>query len=229
MRRWLIAGAVAVLALALAGVALAQFSQTSVITLTAHKAGQSTGIKADIHSSDPTAPGAKPKGATKLVISFPTGTKFNLSTTLVKPCTLTNAQLTALGGTTCPKSSEIGTGSAIANAAPLPGLGAIKGSVTAFVRNHSTIALVVTTKIAAPELILATVSGPRLTIPIPIQHVSGISIVLTLLKLNVPALGTGAKALITAGSCVTHTFAVTSHFVYADHSTLDKTSSSSCS
>ena len=51
MRRWPIIAAVTVLALALASVAMAQFTQTSIITLTAHKAGKSSGIVANIESS----------------------------------------------------------------------------------------------------------------------------------------------------------------------------------
>ena len=90
MRKWPIIAAVTVLALALAGVAMAQFSQTSNITLTAHKGGKSSGIVANIQSSDPTAPGGKPKAATHLVITFPAGTKFNFGTKLIKPCTLSN-------------------------------------------------------------------------------------------------------------------------------------------
>jgi hypothetical protein len=229
MRRWSIAAAVGVLALALASAALAQFSQTSKVTLTAHKAGQSTGIKADIYSSDPTAPGGKPKGATEVLISLPVNTRFNLATKLIKPCTLTTKRLESPGGPTCPRSSQIGTGSAVANASPLTGLSKINGSVTAYVRNSSTIILVVSTTIATPEVIVATVSGARLTISVPVEREAGISIVLTLLKLNVPALGSGGDALITAGKCVAHSFTAKSHFVYTDHSTLDLNSSSPCS
>jgi hypothetical protein len=71
MRKWITTTAVAVLALALASVALAKFSQVANVTLTAHKGGQSTGINANLHSSDATAIGQKPKSAAELVITFP--------------------------------------------------------------------------------------------------------------------------------------------------------------
>ena len=76
-----------------------RFNQVSKITLTAKKAGQSSGIKADVHSTDPAAPGQKPKAAQRLVITFPAGTKFNFGR--VKPCTLSHKQLTTVGCTTC--------------------------------------------------------------------------------------------------------------------------------
>lgn len=226
MRRLLISGAVGLLTLTLAGVALAQFSQTSTITLSAHRAGQSSGITAAVHSSDPSAPGGRPKAATLLVVTLPTATRFNLGTSLVKPCKLTDAQLEVLGST-CPASSQIGSGSAVANAAPTL-LIPIDASVKAYVRNSRTVILHVVTSIAPPIVIQATVSGPKLTIPIPTKS-SGISLVLTSLRLKLPALGAGRNALITAGRCVAHRFTVTSHFVYADHSTLELTSWSSCS
>ena len=84
------------------------------IVLTAAHAGKSTGIKADIRST--TSPGEAPKAAKLLVITFPAGTKFALST--VKPCKLSDGQLTA--GKSCTAKSLIGTGSATASAFPLP-------------------------------------------------------------------------------------------------------------
>ena len=119
MRKWITTIAVAVLALALAGVALAKFSQVAKITLTAHKAGQSTGINADIHSSDPAALGQKPRAATKLVHHVPGGTKFNLRTPLRTSCTLTDRQLSDQFGPSCPSKSLIGTGTAGVNAMPI--------------------------------------------------------------------------------------------------------------
>jgi hypothetical protein len=71
MRRLPIAIAVVLAGLWLAAVALAAFHQSAAITLTTHTAGRSTGIVAALHSSDPTAPGAKPKSPTKVTIAFP--------------------------------------------------------------------------------------------------------------------------------------------------------------
>ncbi len=228
MRKWAITAVVAGLALALAGVALAtaSFSQVANITLTAKKAGQSSGIKADVHSTDPAAPGQKPKAAKNLVITFPAGTKFNFGR--VKACTLSDKQLTTVGGPTCPSSSKVGTGSAIANAKPLP-FGTVHAQVTSYVRNSKTVILHVTTPIAPPQVIIETVSGTKLTIPVPVQKINGVAIVLSSLKLNIPALGSGSRALITAGKCVSKKFVVKTHFSYVDNSKLDVTSTSPCS
>jgi hypothetical protein len=78
-------------------------------------------------------------------------------------------------------------------------------------------------------IIHATAAGPKLTIPVPTPVVSTIKVVLVSLKLNVPAKGSGTKALITAGKCTAHKFPVKTHFVYVDGSTFDATSSSACS
>src|SRR5690348_7736530 len=101
MRKLTIAAATVALTLVAAGAALA-FTQSSNIFLTATKAGQSTGIKADLHSvSDP---GTAPKAAKQIRIQFPAGTKFSLGR--VKACTLSDKQLQA--GKSCPAASGIG-------------------------------------------------------------------------------------------------------------------------
>ena len=163
------------------------------------------------------------------MITFPAGTKFNFGTKLIKPCKLTTKQLETLGGPTCPKSSKIGTGSAVANASPVLAV-PINASVTSYVRSKSTVVLQVVThpEIAPPIVILETVSGSKLSIPVPTSS-SGISLVLTSLKLNIPALGSGKTALVTTGKCVAGKYAVKSNFVYADGSTDAITSSSRCS
>ena len=97
MRKLVAIAAAAALSLVFAGVALADFTQTSNIVLTATHAGKSTGIKADIHST--TSPGEAPKAAKLLVVAFPAGTKFALSN--VKPCKPSDGQLTA--GKSCPR------------------------------------------------------------------------------------------------------------------------------
>jgi hypothetical protein len=229
MRRWSIAAAVAILALTLAGVAIAtdQFKQVSNITLTGHSAGKTTGIASNVYSVDPAAPGHKPKAAKQLTITFPSGTKFNLGA--VKRCTLSDKQLTDVKVTKCPSATQIGSGSATANAAPLPGLSALKLSVGAYVRDSRTMLLQVITKGVPPVLIKSTVSGTKLKIPIPQQKVNGIAVVLTALKLNVGAHGSGSHALITAGKCTGGKFVVKSHFSYVDGSTYDTSSSSNCS
>jgi hypothetical protein len=71
MGRATLTAGVTVLTLALASIAVAAsatvatFTQVANVTLTRHTADRSTGIKADISSSDPAAPGQKPKSASQ--------------------------------------------------------------------------------------------------------------------------------------------------------------------
>jgi hypothetical protein len=226
MRKLVTVSVVGLLSLVLAGAALAAFTQTSTITLTAHKAGQTTGIKANVSSSDPSVP--QPKAATQLVVTFPSKTKFNLGTTLVTACKLSDTQLAA--GAACPGKSLIGTGSAVANAYPL--LTSVPATVKSYVSGSKSMVMVATANVLGATMrtiIHATVSGSKLTIPVPTPVVSSIKVVLVSLKLNVPAKGRGKTALITAGKCSAHKFVVKSHFTYADGSTFNTTSSSTCS
>lgn len=231
MRKTTAATAILVLVLATAGAALAAFSQYAKVSFTAKKAGQSTGLVSDLHSSDPTAPGGKPKAARNVVMTFPSGTKFNLGTSLVTRCTLSDKQLANQFGPSCPKKSLIGTGKAVANASPL--VAKVDANVTAYVRSAKQMVLVVkpTNPALASQInvIHADVSGSKLTIPIPPIKAAGISVVLTSLKLTVPKVGSGGRALITAGRCVRKQFVVTVNLTYADHSKYVAKSTSPCS
>jgi hypothetical protein len=234
MRRLPVAVATVLAALWLAAVALAAFHQTAAITLTTHAAGRSTGIVAALHSSDPTAPGAKPKSTTRVAITFPRGTRFNLRTSLVAMCRLTDKQLTTPFGPACPAKSQIGSGTAQANASPLQQ--AVNAGVTAYVHSAGQILLVLTPSLpgAAPIIIHATVSGSMLTMAVPqvvlgkAHGFAGITAVLMSLELRIPPLGHGHDALILAGRCTAHQFVVTSRFVYADSSRLKLRRASSC-
>jgi hypothetical protein len=199
------------------------------------RGGKSTGINADLHSSDPTAPGQKPKSAKTLTITFPAATRFNFTTHLVTTCTLTDTQLTAAFGPSCPRNTKLGTGSAVANASPLAQT--VKAHVRAYVGAANEILIVITpTSLpGAPTIVVrATVSGSKLTIPVPqlvrgkSKGFSGVTVVLVSVNLNVPALGSGRSALITAGRCTEHKFLVTEPLVYRDHGTLALPSSSAC-
>lgn len=236
MRKSISLAAVPVAALATAGVALAQFSQVARVGLTAHRAGQSTGITADLHSSDPTAPGQKPTAATRVTITFPAGTRFNLATPLRTTCTLTDAQLRNQFGPSCPSRSRIGTGTAVANAAPT--VSTVTSRVAAYISGGRTIVLVAKPTLGAfaSQIVVlrASVSGARLTLPVPTMVVGkapgfpGVKVVLVGLKLRVPALGAGRSALLTAGRCNARRFVIRTSFAYADHSALNLTSTSPC-
>lgn len=234
MRRRLFAVIVTAAALSSTGVALAAFAQTANVTLTTHTAGQSTGIFAAMRASDPTAPGAKPKALARLVITFPAHTTFNLATALVSPCRLTDKQLTTPFGPACPRKSKVGSGAAVANASPLQQT--VKATVTAYVHSPAQILLFVRPSLpgATPIIIHVTASGSRLEIPIPrvilgkAHGFAGITAVFVSLTLRMPALGRGHNALVRAGNCASHRFAVRSRFLYRDHSTLDIRNTSSC-
>lgn len=226
MRRFVTVAVAALLSLALAGTALAAFTQTSNITLSAHKAGRTTGIKASVSSRDPSR--TQPKAAKLLVVSFPAKTRFNLKTPLVTACGLSDAKLAA--GAACPGKSLIGSGSAVANAYPL--LTSVPATVKSYVAGSRRMVMVATAKVLGTTMrtiIHAAVSGANLTIRVPTPVVSTIKVVLVSLKLSVPAKGSGKKALITAGRCRAHKFVVKSHFTYVDGSTFNTTSSSACS
>ena len=226
MRRLVTVAVVALLSLTLAGVALAAFTQASNITLTAHKAGKTTGIKADVSSSDPSV--TQPKAAKLLVVTFPSKTRFNLGTPLATACRLADATLAS--GAACPGKSLIGSGSAVANAYPL--LSSVPATVKAYVGGTNGMVMIATANVLGATMrtiIHATVSGSKLKISVPTPVVSTIKVVLVSLKLNVPAKGSGKTALITAGECSAHKFVVQSHFVYVDGSTFNATSSSACS
>jgi hypothetical protein len=224
MRKSFMAAVVALLALALAGVALADgFVQHSTITLTAKKAGQKTGFKANIYSTYPG--GTEPKAAKKLVVTFPSGTKFNLSKTTA--CKLSDSQVKA--GKACPKASQVGTGSA--NAIVWPLAINVSGSVKAYVSGSKSMIVVVAVTKPAPETLVIheTVSGSKLTIPVPAvpPPLPGATVILTGLKLNVPA--KSAKSVATAGKCTAGKFTVKSDFTYTDGSHTSVSSSSACS
>jgi hypothetical protein len=236
-------GTVATLA-SLAGVATATFHQSSRVALTTHLAGHSSGFTARVSSTDATAPGAKPKRAARLLIAFPANTHFNLGTSLVRPCTLSDKQLTKPFGPTCPRRSQIGTGSATVNALPMATVQNVHATVKAFVHGADSLLIVLVNdqKLlpgTPPIIIHATVSGSRLTLRLPhvvygrgtgkYKSFHGITAVIASLTLRVPALGSGADALLTAGSCTRGRFLVSSHFTYADHSTMRLRSSSRCS
>lgn len=221
MRKWPIAAAVAaLLALVPASVALAAFVQHATVTLTATRAGQSSGIKADIYShSDP---GKAPRAAKQVTETFPAGTRFDLA--VKRSCTISDSQVAA--GKSCPASSRIGTGTAAAKAYPLPQT--FGGSVGAYVAGKTKMLLIANVKGQKPLAIHVTVRGSRLIIAVPSPVVLGFKVVLTGLKLNVPRFANGKHALITAGKCTQGKFTVSSHFAYADGGKLGLASTSSC-
>jgi hypothetical protein len=157
-----------------------------------------------------------------------------LRTPLVAACRLTDKQLTTPFGPACPAKSQIGAGTARANASPLQQT--VTAGVKAYLHRADQIILDVTPSLpgATPIIIHATVAGSTLIMAIPqvvlgkAHGFAGIAAVLVSLTLRIPALGHGQDALILAGACAEHHFVVTSRFVYADRSRLELRGASSC-
>ena len=168
------------------------------------------------------------------MITFPAGTRFNLGTPLLTDCRLTDRQLTTQFGPVCPRRSRLGTGTAVANASPLQQ--AVPTALRAYAvnRNQFILEFVPSLPGTTPSIIRATVSGSRLTLPIPHltlgrgHDFAGVTAVFVSLTLHVPALGHGRDALVVSGRCTAHQFVVTSRFTYVDRSTLTLRSASAC-
>jgi hypothetical protein len=232
MRRFKIAAlittALAMLAVAAVAVASSQFKQTSNITLTATKAGKSTGFKAAIESSDPGEPGGKPQALKTLTITLPSATKFNFKSKAIAPCTASDTEIKGTGGAVCPAKSKIGSGSAEANGAPA--IPQIPENATAYASKSDLILLLAPKGPAGSVLVLhGTVSGNKVTVGVPVISAGGISIVITALNLTVNKLGSGKTAFITAGKCASGKFKVKSNFLYYTGATVTVSSSSKCS
>ena len=219
----LLTGALGVTGLAYAS---SQFKQTSVITLTATKAGQATGLKANLESSDPGA--VQPQGLKTLTITLPTKTKFNFKSSAIKQCHATDIEIKATGGHACPSKSLIGSGAAAANAAPV--IPVIPENTTAYAGSNQIIFLLSPKGPAGQILVLhGTVSANKITTQVPVISSGGLNVVITGLQLTVKKLGSGKSAFITAGKCTAGKFVVKSSFLYQTGETLALTSSSKCS
>jgi hypothetical protein len=216
------ATAAVLLAGAAGAYASSQFQQTANITLTAKRAGQSTGFKASLNATDPGA--AQPQGLKTLTITFPSGTKFNLKSPAVKQCKETDTEITALG---CPSNTRVGTGMATANAVPL--IAAIPETATVYAGAKDLIFDFVPQGSVGQVLVLhGTISKNVLTTAVPVINLGGVNIVITALTLNIRAIGSGSSAFATAGKCSGGRFVVKSHFLYQTGATLDLSSSSTC-
>jgi hypothetical protein len=224
-----VAMTVGVLALTLAALALGAFTQVAKVTLTAHRSGRSTGVTVYVAASDPTA--HQPRSVRRLVITFPAGTRFDLASTRLKTCRLTDKQLTTAFGPVCPRASRVGTGTvsnSISNGFPLS---ADAAHVSAYDRGTNRLVLVVRPVLSSlpVEIIHASVSGAKLTIVVPrLIYGKLAKVVLASLKLFVPALGSGHDALITVGRCTKGKFTFRERFTYADHAPVELGSSSAC-
>ncbi len=225
----LTAAVLAAAMLAMAGMALAspQFKQSAKVTLTATKPNVSSGVKATIASSDPGAPNAQPKGLKVLTLTFPVNTRFNFKSKALKQCKATDTEIQATGGAVCPSKSKLGTGTALANGAPV--IPKIPESVAAFAGNNQVLLMLSPQGGAGSRLVLhGKVSANRMTTEVPVQTLGPVNIVITELRLSIKTIGKGSTAFIRAGKCVKKKFVVKSSFLYQTGAKLTISSSSSC-
>jgi hypothetical protein len=230
MRRFQITAAlmaVGVLAIGSIAFASAQFTQSANITLTATKAGKSTGFKANLQSSDPGAPNGQPQGLKTLTITFPSKTKFNFKSNAIAQCKAGETEIKATGGAACPPKSRIGSGSATANAAPA--IPSIPENATAYAGKNEIIFLLAPKGPAGSVLVLfGKVSSNKVTTELPVVKLGPVNVVITALKLTVNKIGSGKQAFVTAGKCSSGKFKVKSEFLYQTGAKLTLSSSSKC-
>ena len=112
MRRSLLVAVVAG-ALAVAGIAYAAVTVSFNATASPNRAGKPTGLFINIQSSDPAAP--QPPIMTRILIKLQRGGKYNARR--FNRCKL--AVLQARGPKSCPKGSQIGTGTGVGRALPV--------------------------------------------------------------------------------------------------------------
>lgn len=215
---------------ALAGFALAsaQFKQTAKVTLTTKKAGNSTGFKASLSSSDPGAPLEKPQALKTLKITFPPKTSFNFKSKALTVCKANDIEIKATGGSVCSK-SKLGEGSSTANGAPA--LPKVEEHVVAFAGSNQILLLLAPKVVGGPGATLVLhgkISSNTMTTEVPPITVGGLTIVITGLQLNVKSVGSGKTTWAKAGKCVKGKFTVLSAFTYATGEKLTIKSTSSC-
>jgi hypothetical protein len=200
--------------------ASSQFTQTANVTLTATRAGKPSGLKASLLSADPGA--VQPQGLKTLTITLPTGTKFNFKSTALKQCRATL-------GSACSAKSKIGSGSAIADGAPV--LPTIPENAVAYAGANQIIFLLTPASAGAGQVLVlyGKVSANKVTTAVPVINAGGLNIVITSLDLRVKTVGAGKQAFITAGRCTGGKFVVKSGFVYQTGAPLTISSSSKCS
>jgi hypothetical protein len=221
---------VLVVAIPAAAMASAQFKQTAPVKLTSTTAGSSTGITANLISTDPGNPGGKPKALAKLTLKLPAGTRVDGKG--VKQCNgLTNAQI--LSGK-CPAKSNLGSGRAMANGFPLIptttediAIYATKNGVLFALTDNlkdprPAQTLVLKAKLSSRGVLTATV--PPLPLPIPGQFA-----VLTNFKVNIKAKSIGKHVFLRAPKkCTKKGFKTTASFRYADGSKLSISTKQGC-
>ncbi len=207
--------------------ASSQFTQTANVTLTATKAGKPSGLKASLLSADPGA--VQPQGLKTLTITLPAKTRFDFKSTAIKQCKASEVEIKATLGSACPAKSKIGSGTAVANGAPV--LPTIPEKAVAYAGANQIVFLLTPASPGAGQVLVlyGKVSANKVTTAVPVIDAGGLNVVITALDLTVKTIGSGKQAFITAGSCTGGKFVVKSGFAYQTGAALAITSSSKCS
>jgi hypothetical protein len=226
------------LALVFTAVALAspQFKQTVDIKYTNNHSKVSTGIKANLFARDPGAtPAGNQKGANKVTVTF-VGARFDYKAG--KRCKLPQTQ-----ATNCPKSTQIGSGSAVGNAVtksnPPTVAQGIKYTVKAYLKKGGIYMVVQGT--GGPFVLNApfskrgklSVNVQRDVVNQPVPQQLGLKPVLTDFKLKVKpkTKGRGSKKriLLRTPKCgKSKRFKIVTKFVYEDGSRSTHTNRQKC-
>jgi hypothetical protein len=223
----LIGALIGVLALVTAAVAAAspQFTQTATTKLTKKKVNKSAGVSVKFKATDPGAPGGKPKAASKIVIKLAKGTRINTNATA--QCNLNDEDVIA---GRCPEKSQIGTGQAKANVAPI--IPSTTEDVTAYARKGGILLLLSDNPDdpnPAQTLVLRAKASKRgvITVNVPeLQPVPGVFAVLTdfNLRTDPKSKGKGKKKInliTTPKKCTKKGWTHSVTFTYADGSAQD--------
>src|SRR5581483_12497570 len=148
-KRFLIPCAV-VFSLVMVAVALAG-AKSSGVKFTAKHTGASTGLNVTVVNPDPTTP--QPAATSKIIVGFPSGTRFDLSAPGIQTCTLSDKQLRDQFGKKCSKKSFLGSGKAELSQPVLVPKG-IPATLDAYAGVHNVILVIKPTILALKSQIL---------------------------------------------------------------------------
>jgi hypothetical protein len=243
-KRFLLGALIGALCLALGGFAIASptLQQTADIKLTTKRAAKSSGVNADLQSSDPAGqpPGNQP-ATTKVVIQLPPGSRVDSSAH--PQCNLTGDQVAA---NQCPANTKVGSGTATANGyAPGPPPTVIQNvttSVTAYNRRAGLAFLVRSTDPRAPgtaiPIIAQLTKKGKLTANIPVLPLlgPGSRVFLTTFKVRLSPKSKLVrrrgkrvrKNLLTSPKVCRGTWTTTARFTYEDGDTRTVRTTQSC-
>ena len=206
-----------------AALASPQFQATAQVTYLSPRPGASTGLAVLLTWTDPGAPAGAPKVIKQIRLRFP-GARFD--TSALPRCRASDKEVKSLGTAACPRKTVLATGS---TNAVTPSGAKLTTHVTLFNARNQIIVLV---RLGRTPLIEFRDRVQRDTITVRPPLPAGVA--LTRLALTIPAHATaqaGRRRVYarTPPSCpVTGSWTIMTTFTYADGSTEELTSTTSC-